>query len=77
MKIDRSNYEIWLIDWLDNNLSDQQVEQLKIFLGENADLREEFEELSRCNLEPSVKSFPNKDLLKKSISDLTESQFEY
>ena len=77
MKIDRSNYEIWLIDWLDNNLSDQQVEQLKIFLGENADLREEFEELSRCNLKPSNKSFPHKELLKKSIADITDSQFEY
>ena len=77
MKIDRSNYEIWLIDWLDNNLSDQQVEQLKIFLGENTDLMEEFEEMNRCNLKPSNKSFIHKDLLKKSLADLTDSQFEY
>ena len=41
MKIDRSNYEIWLIDWLDGNLSDLQAEKLLLFLDENPDLKED------------------------------------
>lgn len=77
MKIDRSNYEIWLIDWLDGNLTDLQVEQLKLFLSENPELREEFDELTLFSLKPSVKSFPRKDHLKKSTADLSGSQFEY
>ena len=39
MKIDRSNYEIWIIDWLDGSLSDSQAEELKLFLNENPDIR--------------------------------------
>jgi hypothetical protein len=77
MKINRSNYEIWLIDWLDGNLSDHQVEQLKLFLNENPDLKEEYNELNTLILKPSEKSFPQKDQLKKSDSDLSLSQFEY
>jgi hypothetical protein len=46
MEINRSNYEIWLIDWLDRNLSDLQVEQLQLFLIENPDLKEELGELN-------------------------------
>jgi hypothetical protein len=77
MQIDRSNYEIWLIDWLDAKLSDLQVEELQLFLEENPDLREEFEELSTFTLRPSFKSFSRKSLLKKTTSDLYTSQFEY
>ena len=77
MQIDRSNYEIWLIDWLDGNLSDIQIEQLQLFLRDNHDLKEEFEELTTFRLNPSEKSFPHKSRLQKSPSDLSETQFEY
>ena len=77
MQIDRSNYEIWLIDWLDGNLSDIQVEQLQPFLNENPDLKEEFDELTTFRLNPSPKSFTHKDHLKKEAADISESQFEY
>lgn len=77
MNIDRSNYEIWLIDWLDGNLSDLQTEQIKQFLFKNPDLNEEFEELTTFSLKPSMKSFPRKELLKKSTEELPLSQFEY
>ena len=46
MQIDRSNYEIWFIDWLDGNLNSLQVEQLKLFLDQNPDLREELDDLN-------------------------------
>ena len=77
MDIGRSNYEIWLIDLLDGNLTDLQVEQLKIFLDENPDLKKEFHDLSLINLKPVEKLLPHKDHLKKSIADISGSQFEY
>jgi hypothetical protein len=77
MKIDRSNYEIWLIDMLDGNLSEKQVEELKSFLEMNPDLKEEFNDVSSVSLKPSESIFLNKANLKKSSGDLPESQFEY
>jgi len=77
MKIDRSNYEIWLIDWLDGNLSDLQVEQLNIFLNENPELKVEYDELTSFSLKPTERSFPHKGLLKKSTADFSVTQFEY
>ena len=52
MRIDRSNYEIWFIDWLDGNLNSNQVEKLKLFLNENPDLEEELAGLP--HVEPCV-----------------------
>jgi hypothetical protein len=77
MYIERSNYEIWLIDWLDGNLNEVQVEQLRYFLSENPDIKEEFEELSLFNLKPAEKSFPNKNRLQKTTAELSGSQLEY
>jgi hypothetical protein len=77
MKPDRTNYEIWLIDYLNRNLDDNQVKQLMSFLEENPDIKEEFYELAQYNVKPGINSFPNKDKLKKSFSDLNQSQFEY
>jgi hypothetical protein len=77
MQIDRSNYEIWLIDWLDGNLSNIQIEQLQDFLRENPDLKEEFDEHVNFRLNPSGKSFQHKTNLKKTTANLSWSQFEY
>jgi hypothetical protein len=77
MHIDRSNYEIWLIDWLDGNLSEIQVEQLQAFLNENPEILEEYSELTTFRLNPSLKSFTHKDRIKKKAAEISESQFEY
>jgi hypothetical protein len=77
MKIDKSNYEVWFIDWLDGNLSDQQVEELMLFLEMNPSLREEFDELPALKLNAPQDTFLKKDLLKKSKSEITLSQLEY
>jgi hypothetical protein len=77
MKIDRSNYEIWIIDWLDGKLSDHQVEELNTFLSENPGLREEFDGLASVKLERSAETFPDKDKLKRSVTGIDLSQFEY
>ena len=77
MQIDRSNYEIWIIDWLDGNLNSYQAAQLNLFLDQNADLREEFNNLTNSKLLSPPITFQNKGNLKKSSSDITQIQFEY
>ena len=77
MHIERSNYEIWLIDWLDGNLNEIQVEQVRHFLRENPDLKDEFDALSLFYLKPAEKSFPNKNRLQKTTATLSGSQLEY
>jgi hypothetical protein len=77
MKPDRSNYEIWLIDWLDGNLDKAQVEQLLSFLDENPDLKEEADSLSHSHLSPIYDHFSNKNISEKAPSDLPSSQVEY
>ena len=77
MKIDRSNYEIWLIDWFDGNLNEFQIDQLRHFLTGNPDLKKESDELTMFRLNPAGKSFSHKDQLKKTLEDLSLSQFEY
>ena len=76
MEINRSNYEIWFIDWFDGNLNELQIEQLNRFISENPDLKEEFNELNSLILKPSEISFRQKEQLEKSVDDLSESQFE-
>jgi hypothetical protein len=77
MQIDKTNYEIWLIDWLDGNLSELQIEHLQKFLNENPELRNEFDELNTIKLKPLKETFRGKDLLKKTSQELEESQFGY
>ena len=77
MKPDRSNYEIWLIDWLDGKLDDKQVEMLMAFLNENPDLKEEADSLAITQLKPQKESSFKKDMLKKDPADLPPSQIEY
>ena len=77
MKPDRSNYEIWFTDCLDGNLSEKQVEELKVFLKENPDLNEELNGLAMVTLNPPDFTFSGKNVLGKSPDNLSEEQFEY
>ncbi len=77
MMPDRSNYEIWFIDWLDGRLSDQQVAALEDFLAGNPDLAEEFRTLSSISLKPQTDRCSRREDLFKKPSDLSPSQFEY
>lgn len=66
MQINRNNYEIFFLDYRENNLSPQQVAELMVFLEENPDLKFEFEEFEEITIvvDESI-SFNNKSLLKK------------
>jgi len=77
MKIDRSNYEIWFIDFLDGNLDSHQADHLTLFLNENPDLKEELNDLNLATIEPFRNNHPGKELMKKSPSDITLNQVEY
>lgn len=84
MQPDRSNYEIWFIDWLDGKLSDYQIELLRRFLDENRDLKEEFDDFGNMAIPArpaqdfNIKnSLGIKEHLKKNPADLTLSQIEY
>lgn len=77
MTPDRSNYEIWFTEWLDGNLNEKQVEELKVFLKENTDLNEELNGLTAVNLDPPDIIFNGKKNLKKSHENLSGSQFEH
>ena len=77
MKIDRSNYETWLIDWLDGNLSEPEIMELNQFLSNNPDLLVESEELSSFSLQKPSLKYHGKDNLRRSPSDLSDLQFEY
>jgi len=77
MKPDRSNYETWLIDWLDGTLTAQQTDELMAFLNDNPDIREEADSLMLTRISPANDSFSGKEKMQRSSSDLLTSQVEY
>jgi hypothetical protein len=77
MKPDSSNYEIWIINWLDGKLEKSGIGMLMAFLEANPDIKEEAESLSLSRLASGNIVFPAKDDLKKTISELPFSQIEY
>jgi hypothetical protein len=77
MKPDRTNYEIWLIDYLDGSLDEGSVNQLVAFLEENPDIKNELSDILDHTIKPLHDSFKNKKSLKKSVTDLSDIQFEY
>jgi hypothetical protein len=77
MKIDRSNYEIWLIDWLDGNLGEIETKELKLFLEENPDLKEEVEGLNMVTLSSLPELYSFKNLFKKTPQNLDAAHVEY
>jgi hypothetical protein len=76
MKIDRTNYEEWLQDWLDDNLTGPEADQLNAFLEVNPDIKAEFEGISSLKLNPEEPFFSKADRLKKNVKDIPDSQFE-
>lgn len=76
MRPDRSNYEIWFIDLLDGKLSDEQAEELMLFLEQNPDLQEELDGLASVSLKALDIKFNIKEQLLKSPENLSDSQFD-
>lgn len=77
MKPERSNYEIWFIDWLDGKLNSQQIGELQLFLQENPDLQQELDAFAAVYLKPYKEIFNGKDAIRRTYNNLTPGQFEH
>ena len=69
IKISKSNYEEFMIDYLDGTLSEEREAELLLFLDENPDLKDELEGLDEMFLDADAPVFEFPDGLKKSILD--------
>lgn len=79
--INRENYEIWLVDYLDGALSATDQVMLLNFLEQNPDLKEELEgmEDAGIQLSPPEMVFAHKEGLKKhiiSVGTIDASNYE-
>ena len=70
MQINRSNYELYFIDYLEGNLRREEKEELLGFLFHNPDLKDEFNEFEKNYSPVRVTEYKFKSNLKKQISDL-------
>jgi len=77
MDINRNNYELFFMDYLDGRMSPDQVIRLMSFLKENPDLKTELKEFKDINIEPGKTKFEPKRTLKKQfiINDLNFDNF--
>lgn len=68
MKLSRSNYELWFIDYTDGKLSPSQMEELLHFLEQHPDLKKEFEVFTagEIKLEATYCTFKGKASLKRA-----------
>ena len=69
MKITRDNYESWFLDYIEENLDQEQMEMVRLFKIEHPDLADETEEFSPFLKADSGLVYPGKHLLKKEVYD--------
>jgi len=69
MKINRSNYEIYFLDFIDGNLSVDLVDDFLDFLTANPDLSDELKSLSTLKLPEEKIIFEGKRTLLKNMTD--------
>lgn len=77
MEIDRSNYELWVIDYLDGNLNADQLIKYKRFLSDNPDIKQEADFFEQIRITPAEKPFLFKKSLLKNTSELSDEQFSF
>ena len=74
--INTHNYEAFLLDFSEGNLSEQLQIELEIFLIQHPELEINLSELSFINVENEIIVFSNKNSLKKTELDLvSQTQF--
>jgi len=80
MKINRNNYEAFLLDLAEGRLSAEDRRELRNFLLLNPDCAGEVPDLQSWVLEKEEISFPGREVLKKHLpaegSELTEANFD-
>ncbi len=75
IKITRNNYEEFFIDYFDGNLDNHQVAELMLFLAQNSDLDNEFNQFKFVELKDETVSFNLKSSIKKQDLTITGSVF--
>lgn len=69
MKINRDNYEIWFLDYLEGRLNEKGKEEVRLFLKNNPDLASELDAFMPTLSMDSAISYPDKGGLKKALYD--------
>ncbi len=64
MSIDKNNYEIYLMDYLEGALSPNEVAEVLLFLEQHADIKQEFESMQSFALNTDEVSLDKSALLK-------------
>src|SRR5215204_1084072 len=67
MKINKTNYGIWFLDYYEELLAAEQVAELFLFLEQHPELRDEFEMFTQVKIVPDTIVFENRESLKKSV----------
>ena len=75
MKINRNNYEVWFVDFLDGNLDEVSRQELYAFLKKNPDLAKELEQFADISLPVNNIVFHNKERLLKTEADLMDIDY--
>jgi hypothetical protein len=71
MKINRQNYEAYLLDYIDGNLPEFMVPAILEFLKNNPDIDNEAKYLTDAVIKPGHILFPTKENLKKNASSVS------
>lgn len=73
MKFNRGNYELYVIDYLEGKLSDEDHILFIQFLNDHPDINEEIKDVHNIQLQSGEEHFPGKQIIKKNIS---KSQYQ-
>jgi len=68
MLVNRNNYELYVLDFLDGKLSEKENEVFARFLADHPDILEEVMNIDQIKLQPGDITYPDKSILKKAIS---------
>lgn len=78
--INRTNYETYVIDYLDGKLNAVERRYFIAFLESNPDIKDEIESIDEISLQPDQKVFPKKENLKKEsvldVDGINEGNYE-
>jgi len=79
-RINRNNYESYLIDLMEGNLDARTTEEVMLFLDANPDIKEEFAEFENVAVEPVEVTFEDKSALKQKevlpVGSVSEENYE-
>lgn len=80
MKVNITNYEVWMIDYFDGKLDAVETAELMAFVEENPDIKKEFETFENIGIDGNPANFNSKDQLRKdpivSTENLNENNYE-